>query len=65
MQISAEKTATLADDVAEKLWNLPNGITLARIALSPLLFALPLGIAASLIASWTLLRQQLLGLLRR
>jgi putative ABC transport system permease protein len=30
-----------------------------------LLLALPLGIAASLIASWTLLRQQLLGLLRR
>ncbi len=41
MQISAEKTATLRDDVAETLWNLPNLITLARIALSPLLFALP------------------------
>lgn len=41
MQISAEKTATLADDVAETLWNLPNGITLARIGLSPLLFVLP------------------------
>jgi CDP-diacylglycerol--glycerol-3-phosphate 3-phosphatidyltransferase len=27
--------------VAETLWNLPNLITLARIALSPLLFALP------------------------
>lgn len=41
MQISAEKTATLAGDVAETLWNLPNGITLVRIGLSPLLFALP------------------------
>jgi CDP-diacylglycerol--glycerol-3-phosphate 3-phosphatidyltransferase len=41
MQISAEKTATLAGDVAETLWNLPNGITLVRIGLSPLLIALP------------------------
>jgi len=41
MQISAEKTANLAGDVAETLWNLPNGITLVRIGLSPLLFALP------------------------
>jgi CDP-diacylglycerol--glycerol-3-phosphate 3-phosphatidyltransferase len=40
MQISAEKTATLAADV-ETLWNLPNGITLVRIGLSPLLIALP------------------------
>lgn len=41
MQISAEKTANLASDVAETLWNLPNGITLVRIGLSPLLIALP------------------------
>jgi len=41
MQISAEKTATLARDVAETPWNLPNFITLIRIGLSPLLFALP------------------------
>ncbi|MFI5314440.1 MAG: CDP-diacylglycerol--glycerol-3-phosphate 3-phosphatidyltransferase [Myxococcota bacterium] len=27
--------------MAETLWNLPNGITLVRIGLSPLLFALP------------------------
>jgi putative ABC transport system permease protein len=30
-----------------------------------LLMAIPLGVAASLIASWTLLRQQLLALIRR
>jgi hypothetical protein len=30
-----------------------------------LLLAIPLGIVASLIASWSLLRQQLLSLLRR
>jgi ABC-type lipoprotein release transport system permease subunit len=30
-----------------------------------LLLAVPLGIAASVIASWTLLRQQILGLVRR
>jgi CDP-diacylglycerol--glycerol-3-phosphate 3-phosphatidyltransferase len=41
MQISAEKTATLTSDVAETLWSLPNLITLVRIALSPLLLALP------------------------
>src|SRR5258705_12158873 len=41
MQISAEKTATLGRDVAETLWNLPNGITLVRIGLPPLLIALP------------------------
>lgn len=41
MQISAEKTANLSPDVAETLWNLPNGITLIRIGLTPLLFALP------------------------
>jgi CDP-diacylglycerol---glycerol-3-phosphate 3-phosphatidyltransferase len=41
MQISAEKTATLSRDMAESLWNLPNFITVTRIALSPLLFALP------------------------
>ena len=41
MQISAEKTATLSRDMAESLWSLPNFITIMRIALSPLLFALP------------------------
>jgi CDP-diacylglycerol--glycerol-3-phosphate 3-phosphatidyltransferase len=41
MQISAEKTANLSRDMAETPWNLPNFITLIRIGLSPLLFALP------------------------
>jgi CDP-diacylglycerol--glycerol-3-phosphate 3-phosphatidyltransferase len=42
MQISAEKTANLSSrDMAETPWNLPNFITLIRIGLSPLLFALP------------------------
>jgi hypothetical protein len=30
-----------------------------------LLLAMPLGIAASVVASWTLVRQQILGLVRR
>jgi CDP-diacylglycerol---glycerol-3-phosphate 3-phosphatidyltransferase len=41
MQISAEKTANLAGAVSNELWTLPNGITLVRIVLTPLLFALP------------------------
>lgn len=41
MQISAEKTANLGGAVAENFWTLPNGITLVRILLTPLLFALP------------------------
>jgi hypothetical protein len=35
------------------------------VAWRSLAVAVPLGIAASLIASWTLVRQRLLGLLRR
>jgi CDP-diacylglycerol--glycerol-3-phosphate 3-phosphatidyltransferase len=38
MQISAEKSAALH---RETLWNLPNGITLGRIVLTPFLLALP------------------------
>ena len=36
-----------------------------RVVLQSLAMAVPLGIAASLIASWTLLRRQLLALIRR
>jgi putative ABC transport system permease protein len=36
-----------------------------RVVWRSLLLAVPLGIAASVIASWTLLRQQVLGLVRR
>jgi ABC-type lipoprotein release transport system permease subunit len=36
-----------------------------RVALQSVAMAIPLGILASLIASWTLLRQQLLTLIRR
>jgi ABC-type lipoprotein release transport system permease subunit len=36
-----------------------------RVALQSVAMAVPLGILASLIASWTLLRQQLLTLIRR
>ena len=36
-----------------------------RVAVQSLALAVPLGIAASLIASWTLLRRQLLALIRR
>jgi hypothetical protein len=36
-----------------------------EVAARSLLIAIPLGIAASVIASWTLLRRQLLALLRR
>jgi CDP-diacylglycerol---glycerol-3-phosphate 3-phosphatidyltransferase len=41
MQISADRTPTAVGVVHENFWNLPNGITLLRIGLTPLLLLLP------------------------
>jgi CDP-diacylglycerol--glycerol-3-phosphate 3-phosphatidyltransferase len=41
MQISADRTPGAVAAVSETFWNLPNGITLLRIGLTPLLLLLP------------------------
>jgi CDP-diacylglycerol--glycerol-3-phosphate 3-phosphatidyltransferase len=41
MQTSAGRSPTVVGDVSENFWNLPNGITLLRIGLTPFLLMLP------------------------
>lgn len=63
--------ALASEDLFNRFFQWRYDTTLVFVRITPevasrsLLIAVPLGIAASLIASWTLLRQQLLALLRR